>query len=392
MNSSNRFIIIVLDGFGIGALPDAAEYGDKDSNTLRNIFSRMKALRLPNMRKLGLSNIEGVEYLGTVEKPLGCYGRMAEKSPGKDTTTGHWEMMGVCLEKAFPTYPKGFPKSLIRRFEKAIGTRTLGNKAASGTEIINELGDEHTKTGFPILYTSADSVFQIAANEDVIPLSRLYVMCEIARSMLTGEHQVGRVIARPFIKKDGIYVRTTNRKDFSVSPPKDTALDFIARSGKEVIGIGKISEVFTGKGITNSYHTTNNPEGISKTIEYIDSKFNGVLMTNLVDFDMLYGHRNDPSGYASALEEFDSYLPQILSSMMNDDILIITGDHGCDPITISTDHSREYVPLLVYGLEIKSNIDLGTRTSHADIGKTVLEMLNVPGDIEGISFTHDISW
>jgi len=390
MKNFDRFIIIVLDGFGIGALPDAADYGDENSNTLKNIFGTTKELKLPNMKGLGLANIEGIGYLGPVDEPMSCFGRMSEKSPGKDTTTGHWEMMGIYLEKAFPTYPKGFPESLIRRFEEKIGTKTLGNKVASGTEIISELGDEHTRTGYPIVYTSADSVFQIAANEDVIPLSTLYAICEIARSLLVGEHQVGRVIARPFIKKDGKYIRTANRKDFSISPLRDTALDFIVRSGKKVVGVGKISEIFTGRGITESYHSTGNRDGILKTIEYINTEFNGVLMTNLVDFDMLYGHRNDPSGYAAALEEFDSYLPQIISSLKNGDILLITGDHGCDPITISTDHSREYVPLLVYGREIRSGVDLKTRSSHADIGKTMLDMIGVPGDVEGISFAKEI--
>lgn len=390
MESCNRFIIIVLDGFGIGALPDAAEYGDENSNTLKSIFSRINELQLPNMKSVGLANIESVVYLGPVNEPMGCFGRMGERSPGKDTTTGHWEMMGIYLEKAFPTYPRGFPRSLIRRFEEKISTKTLGNKVASGTEIINELGDEHTRTGYPIVYTSADSVFQIAANEYVIPLPRLYDICEIARSILTGEHQVGRVIARPFVKKEGMYIRTVNRKDFSVPPPKDTALDFVARSGKTVVGVGKISEIFTGKGITDSYHSTGNQDGILKTIDYINAEFSGVLMTNLVDFDMLYGHRNDPSGYAAALEEFDSYLPKITSSLKNGDVLVITGDHGCDPITVSTDHSREYVPLIVYGKKIRSAVDLNTRNSHADIGKTMLDMLDIPGDIEGVSFANEI--
>jgi phosphopentomutase len=392
MKNIDRFIIIVMDGFGIGALPDAADYGDENSNTLKNIFVRIKKLRLPNMKSLGLANIEGVAYLGAVDSPTACFGRMGELSPGKDTTTGQWEMMGVYLKKDFPTYPEGFPESLIRRFEEKIGTKILGNKVASGTEIINELGDEHSRTGYPIVYTSADSVFQIAANEDVIPISTLYKICEIARSILVGEHQVGRVIARPFIRKDGKYIRTIKRKDFSMSPPRETALDFIVKSGKRVVGVGKVSEIFTGRGITESYHSTGNRDGIQKTIEYIGTEFNGVLMTNLVDFDMLYGHRNDPYGYATALIEFDSYLPQIISSLKNDDILLITGDHGCDPITISTDHSREYVPLLVYGKEIRNGVDLRTRSSHADIGRTMLDVLGVPGDVEGVSFAKEIKW
>lgn len=348
-----RAAIIVLDSVGIGELPDASKYGDEGSNTLVNIKKKYPEFNVPNMAALGLGNIQGNEtyLLGKADNPKGCYGKMSEASNGKDTTTGHWEIAGIVTENPFPTFTDtGFPKEIMDKFESAIGRKTLGNCAASGTAIINELGDEHVKTGYPIVYTSADSVFQIACHEDVIPVNELYKMCETAREILVGNYAVARVIARPFVGTgNGSYTRTERRKDFSLAPTSTTILDLIKEKGMTVAAIGKIEDIFEHRGMTVTDHTTNNNDGIDKTIEYLKKDFEGLLFTNLVDTDMIYGHRNDVKGYAEAVMYFDSKLPEIMEAMKDEDILIITADHGCDPTTPSTDHSREYVPLLVCG-------------------------------------------
>ena len=389
-----RAIVIVLDSVGIGEMPDAAKFGDEGSNTLVNIKKNYPSLNIPNFTSLGLGNVNGEEthLLGTCEKPIGCFGKMAERSIGKDTTTGHWEIGGVMTLKPFPTFTEtGFPAEMIAQFEEAIGTKVLGNYAASGTEIINVLGDEHVKTGYPIVYTSADSVFQIAAHEGVIPVDKLYEICEKAREILTGEWGVARVIARPFIgDKNGSYERTKNRRDFSLPPTGDTILDLAKAKGLTVAAVGKTEDIFEHRGITVAEHTTNNFDGIEKTINFIKQDFGGIIFTNLVDFDMVYGHRNDVEGYAKALEYFDSKLPEIMDAMKEDDILLITADHGCDPTTPSTDHSREYVPLIVYGKKLKAGVDLGVRKTFADLGKTVMEHLGIENDFEAESFLKDI--
>ncbi|HWQ89842.1 MAG TPA: phosphopentomutase [Desulfitobacteriaceae bacterium] len=370
-----RVIIIVLDSVGIGELPDAATYGDCGSNTLGNMACSLDGLHLPNLAGLGLGNIAPLAGVIAEDMPQGNYGKMAELSPGKDTTTGHWELAGVVLEKAFPTFPHGFPTEFIRRYEEAIQRQILGNEAASGTEIIQRLGPEHVRTGKPIVYTSADSVFQIAAHEEVIPLPELMRLCLLARKMLTGEMEVGRVIARPFLGSEGKYYRTANRHDFAVPPPYETLLDQVQKRGQPVLAVGKISDIFAGQGVSESYPTKNNDEGVDKILACMAQKRPGLLMANLVDFDMLYGHRNDIRGYCSALEEFDRRLPEILQVLSAEDVLIITADHGCDPTTASTDHSREYVPLLVYGPSLKKGQNLGVRQSFADVGATAAEIL-----------------
>jgi len=385
-----RAIVIVLDSVGMGELPDAQKYGDKGSNTIGNIASCVNGFSLPNLQQLGLGNIDNMKGIKSVNNPKGCFGRMAEKSAGKDTTTGHWEISGVILEKAFPVYPQGFPQEVIDDFEKATNTEVLGNVAASGTEIIKRLGDQHVKTGYPIVYTSADSVFQIAAHEDVISVERLYEMCEKARQILKGEHAVGRVIARPFIGSNGEYKRTQRRRDFSLEPIKNTILDYAKDDGFEVRAVGKIEDIFNKRGITHAVHTNDNADGIDKTIEYLKDDFEGILFTNLVDFDMLYGHRNNAKGYAKALNEFDDRLPDIIKELRDEDILFITADHGCDPTTESTDHSREYVPLLLYGKGLRENVNLGTRSSFSDIASTIAQYLNIEGKLEGKSFLDEI--
>lgn len=385
-----RAIIVVLDSVGMGELPDAEKYGDRGSNTLSNIAINVKDFSLPNLQDLGLGNIDGMKAIEKVNTPKGCFGRMAEKSAGKDTTTGHWEISGIILDKPFPVYPDGFPKEIIDVFEKAIGTKVIGNIAASGTEIIKMLGDEHVKTGYPIVYTSADSVFQIAAHEEVIGIDRLYDMCSKAREILKGEQAVGRVIARPFIGSSGEYKRTTRRKDFSLEPIGKTVLDYAKEKGYDVRAVGKIEDIFSNRGITHSVHTHSNSDGIDKTLEYLKDDFEGILFTNLVDFDMVYGHRNDVEGYAKALMEFDKRLPEIINALKDEDILIITADHGCDPTTESTDHSREYVPLLVYGKSLKQNVNLGTRSSFCDIAATIANYFNISEEIPGKSFLDEI--
>lgn len=380
-----KVVLIVLDSVGAGELPDAADYGDEGSNTLKNIYRHAENFSLPNLEKLGILNIDGFEDLKSSDSYLGSVAKCGQKSKGKDTTTGHWEISGLVLEKPFPTYPEGFPKTLILEFEKRTGRKVIGNYPASGTEIIKELGRNHVETGNLIVYTSADSVFQIAAHEDVVPLEELYSICRIAREMLKGEHGVGRVIARPFIGEDGNYTRTGNRKDFSLEPYRDTMLDLLKNTGREVYAIGKIEDIFVNKGITRSNHTTNNEEGIEATIQAVKEDFEGLIFTNLVDFDMVYGHRNNVQGYADALMYFDKKLHEIIAALNDEDVLIITADHGCDPTTESTDHSREYIPLIFYGKNIKANNNLGILDSFASIGKTVLDIFDVENDLEGKS-------
>jgi len=381
-----RVLLIVLDGVGIGELPDAYKFGDEGSNTLANTAKVVGGLNLPNLEMFGLGNICPIMGLNYRENPLSYFGKMAEKSPGKDTTTGHWEIAGIILDKPFPIYPNGFPKEIIQEFEKRIGRKTLGNYPASGTEIIKKLGEEHIKTGYPIVYTSADSVFQIAAHEDVIPVEELYKICQIARELLKGEHGVARVIARPFLGEKGNFYRTPKRKDFSLPPPKKTILDYLKENGKDVIGIGKIEDIFAGKGLTYSMHQENNREGIENIIKALNISNDGLIFVNLVDLDMLYGHRNDPFGFAKALEEFDSFIPIILEKLKNDDILIITADHGCDPTTESTDHSREYVPLLIYSKKFKNPSNLGILSSFSDLGKTIGDIFKIKNDLDGKTF------
>ncbi|MCM8711058.1 phosphopentomutase [Clostridium sp. SYSU_GA19001] len=386
----NRVILIVLDSVGIGELPDADKFGDKGSDTLGNISKAVGGLRLPNMERLGLGNIDGIKNIVKFDNPKGTFGKCSEMSVGKDTITGHWEIAGVILKRPLNTYSEGFPKDIIEEFENKIGRKVLGNKVASGTEIIKELGDEHVKTGYPIVYTSADSVFQIAAHEEVIPLEELYSMCKIAREMLVGDRIVGRVIARPFVGKNGAYSRTSNRKDYALDPFNKTMLDYIKETGNNVMAVGKIEDIYNGKGITDAVHIKNNMEGVDKTIEYMKTNKSGLIFTNLVDFDMIYGHRNDYKGYAKALQDFDNRLPEIIHLMSKEDVLILTADHGCDPTTESTDHSREYVPVVVYGEKIKAGVNIGTRKSFCDIGKTVLELLNVKNELYGQSFAKQI--
>lgn len=386
----HRVLLIVMDSVGIGEMPDAEQYGDKGSNTLGNISRKLGGLKIPNLQDLGIGNIDDLPFLPPVENPLANYGKMAEKSVGKDTTTGHWEIAGVILEKAFPTFPSGFPQHFIREFEKRINREVLGNVAASGTEIIQRLGLEHVRTGKPIVYTSADSVFQIAAHEKVIPLDELMNICKIAREMLTGELQVSRVIARPFLGEEGNYYRTKNRHDFSIEPVAKTLLDSVIESGQSVLAVGKINDIFAGRGITEYVLTKGNMDGIDKTLEYLQRQEPGLIITNLVDFDMVYGHRNNVEGYAQALEEFDRRLPEILKSLKEKDMLIITADHGCDPTTASTDHSREYVPLLVYGKRLKNGINLGVRQTFADVGATIADYLGVQPLQNGKSFYREI--
>ncbi len=385
-----RVILIILDSVGVGEMPDAAKYDDEGSNTLGNVAKAVGGLALPNMQRLGIGNITDILGVPSIKQAIGAYGKAAERSAGKDTTTGHWELTGVVSEKPFPVYPNGFPPEVIVEFEKRTGLKVLGNKAASGTEIIKELGDEHVRTKKLIVYTSADSVFQIAAHEEVIPVKKLYEICKIAREILQGEHAVARVIARPFIGKPGEYVRTYNRSDFSLKPPHDTLLDNVVKVGMEVIGVGKIWDIFAGQGITKNLHTEGNVDGVNKTLEVMEKLEKGLVFTNLVDYDMLYGHRNDSVGYARALEEFDRRLPEIMSKLKEDDVLVITADHGCDPTTKSTDHSREYVPVLVYGDKIEPAIDLGILSSFADIGQTVADFLQCGKLRNGNSFKNII--
>ncbi len=386
-----RAIIIVMDSVGIGELPDADKYGDRGSNTIGNIAARVKGFKLPNLEKLGLGNIADLKGIARVDGASGCYGKMAEKSAGKDTTTGHWEIAGLILDKPFPVYPDGFPEEIVKEFEKAVKRQVLGNIVASGTEIIKTLGDEHVKTGYPIVYTSADSVFQIAAHEEIIPVEELYGMCRTAREILKGEHAVGRVIARPFTGVNGNYTRTDRRRDFSLKPTGKTILDYALEKGLKVKAVGKIEDIFAGCGISEAVHTHNNMDGVDKTLEYMGDKFEGIIFTNLVDFDMLYGHRNNVEGYANALMEFDARIPEVLGEMQEDDVLLITADHGCDPTTPSTDHSREYIPLLVYGKKLKHGKNLGVRATYSDIAGTLAEYFEINAKLCGTSFYKELT-
>ena len=380
----------MLDGVGIGALPDASAYGDTGTNTLGNISRAVGRLALPNLERLGLGNIASVQGVLRVDAAEGCYGKMAERSKGKDSTTGHWEIAGIITDRPFPVYPEGFPEKVVQRFLDVTGVaKVLGNKAASGTEIIKELGDEHVRTGYPIVYTSADSVFQIAAHEEVIPLRRLYELCQLARKkVLVDEHAVGRVIARPFLGTSGTYSRTTNRRDFSVEPPRATLLDLLARAGIETVAVGKIDDLFAGRGLKRKLHTKSNTEGVEEIIHAVRAMESGFVMANLVDFDVQYGHRQDPKGFALELEKFDRELPRIQESMNDDDLLMITADHGNDPTDASTDHSREFVPLLCWSRRGKSNVDLGVRATFADVGQTVADFfgLDASDKLAGKSF------
>lgn len=379
-----RVILIVLDSFGIGEMEDAAQFGDVGTNTLRSVSSS-SFFHAPNLKKLGLANLDGVDFLEKEAEPIGRIARMTEKSKGKDTTIGHWEIAGVWSMNPLPTYPDGFPKEILDAFCAQTGRGVLCNKPYSGTEVIKVYGDEHVKTGDLIVYTSADSVFQIAAHEDVVPVEQLYEYCRIARKILTGRHGVGRVIARPFTGTSGHYERTSGRHDFSLEPPQITMLDQLKDSGKDVIAVGKIKDIFAGRGITDFVYTTGNPDGIGKTLDYMDQDFDGLLFVNLVDYDMLYGHRNDIDGYAKAITYFDEKLPDIMAKLREDDILMITADHGCDPgYTVSTDHSREYTPLLMYGSALKPE-NLGTRETFADIAATILDYFDIEKKTKGTS-------
>ncbi len=386
MQDINRVILIVLDSVGVGEMPDACEYGDEGSNTLGNIAARCGGLKLPHLGSLGLGKIDGIDYIPIPQAVSGSYGRMREVSKGKDTITGHWEIAGLQLEFPFPTYPQGFSGEILERFQNLTGRGILGNCVASGTEIIKQYGKEHMESGKLIVYTSADSVFQIAAHEDIVPLEELYRICRIAREMLQGENMVGRVIARPFTGQPGDFSRTSNRRDFSAQPTSDTILDKVRQKGLEVIAVGKIEDIFSGKGITQAEHTKSNMHGVDVTLKYMREDNKGIIFTNLVDFDMVYGHRNNPEGYKQALEDFDARLPEILSAMKEEDVLIITADHGCDPTTPSTDHSREYVPVLVYGTNIKADVNLGTRETFADLASTLSEVFETDRVFPGESF------
>ena len=384
-----RVFLIVLDSYGIGEMTDAADFGDVGANTLKTI-TKVKEYDTPNMKRIGLFNIDGVDWMEKEEHPIGSYARMKEQSRGKDTTIGHWEIAGVISPKPLPTYPDGFPKEVLDAFERETGRKVLCNKPYSGTDVIRDYGQEHVETGALIVYTSADSVFQIAAHEDVVPIEELYRDCEIARRILVGEHGVGRVIARPFIGTAPNFTRTANRHDFSLLPPKDTMLDALVKAGYDTYGVGKIYDIFAGQGIQHTQRIQNNVDGMEKTIETQDVDFNGICFVNLVDFDMVYGHRNDAPGYARALMEFDQALPKFMEQMGEDDLLIITADHGCDPSTPSTDHSREYTPMLAWSKKIRPGANLGTRTTFADIGATVLEYFGLENRTDGQSFLKEI--
>jgi phosphopentomutase len=386
----NRVTLIVLDSVGCGDAPDAAAYTDEACNTLGNIARTVGGLELPNLSKLGLGHSTGIVGVPPLQSPIGAYGRLTEVSAGKDTTTGHWELSGVILDKPFPVYLKGFPPELMAEYEARIGRGTLGNYPASGTEIIKDLGAEHLRTGKPIVYTSADSVFQVAAPEGLLPIDELYRLCRIARALLTGEHAVGRVIARPFIGQPGNFARTERRRDFSLEPPSPTILDAAKSVGLDVMGVGKIEDIFAHRGLTLSNHAGNNMAVVDAILEFLEMDKQGLIFANLVDFDALYGHRNNARGYADALEAFDRRLPEIVNKMRPDDILMITADHGNDPTTKGTDHSRERVPVLVTGEQISPNVNLGTRQTFADVAATIADLLRVPWKGPGNSFAQDI--
>lgn len=380
-----RIVWIVLDSVGIGAMPDWQAYGDPVPGDTLGHCAALRPLKLPNLVSLGLANIRPFEHLEPAAHPLGCYGRATLASPGKDTTTGHWEMAGILLDKPFPIYPHGFPPDFMAEYERRIGRGTLGNKPASGTEIIEELGAEHMESGKPIIYTSADSVFQIAAHEGIIPIAEQYRLCEIAREMLHGEHEVGRVIARPFVGVPGKFTRTSNRHDYAVPPPQGMLLDRLAQAGIEVWSVGKIADIFLGRGIVRSLKTKSNADGMARTLEAMARLERGLIWVNLVDFDMLYGHRNDAEGYSQALEAADAWLPGLIQALGPEDLVILTADHGCDPTSPSTDHSREYVPVLCYAKHARAGVNLGTRASLADMGATIADNFEA-ADGPGSSF------
>ncbi|MBQ7134179.1 MAG: phosphopentomutase [Ruminococcus sp.] len=386
---SKRVFLIVLDSLGIGEAPDAELFGDKGANTLKAI-SKSEKFNIPYLRYLGLCNIDSVDYLDDVTLPQGAYARLCELSKGKDTTIGHWEISGIVSDKALPTYPNGFPAEIISEFEQKCGRKVLCNKPYSGTQVIKDYGEEHITSGALIVYTSADSVFQIAAHEDIVSVDKLYEYCQIARNILQGEHGVGRVIARPFIGENGNFTRTSNRHDFSLAPPKETMLDAIKSSNLDCIAVGKIYDIFAGKGITEHCYTKNNDDGMQKATQYQNKDFSGLCFINLVDFDMTFGHRRDVDGYANALSQFDKWLGSFIENMLSDDLLIITADHGCDPsFTKTTDHTREYVPLIAYSRGI-TPANLGTREGLCDIGKSVCDYLNVENNLTGNSFIEEI--
>src|SRR5271163_17817 len=386
-----RVIWIVLDSVGVGELPDAADYGDVGRDTLGHI-ARSRPLKLPNLVRLGLANIKPLAHLDPPVSPSGCFGKGATHSPGKDTTTGHWEMAGIWLPQAFPVYPHGFPLELIAEFEKRIGRRTIGNKPASGTEILKELGEEHVRTGFPIVYTSGDSVFQIATHEDVIPVPQLYKFCEIARKLLDGPNRVGRVIARPFTGTPGNFRRTERRHDYAVEPPRPMLLDMLVEQRVPIFGVGKIHDIYNGRGVGDYVTTKNNVDGMSKIDEALAQRPAGLIFANLVDFDMLYGHRKDVGGFAKSLEEFDALLGPLLAKLGPTDLLMVTADHGCDPdpVNPTTDHSREYVPIIAYGPSAASGVNLGVRATLADMGQTIAENFGAQ-IVHGQSFLASIA-
>ena len=385
-----RAILVVLDGVGVGANPDAAAYGDEGASSLEHCAQAIGGLELPHLGSIGLGNITPI--LGTPPRVnvTGSYGRMASAAAGKDSTTGHWEMTGVVLQKPLPTYPHGFPSELVAQFEQAIGRKVIGNTVASGTEIIQVFGEEHMRTGFPILYTSADSVFQVAAHQDIIPLETLYKMCETARSLLTGENAVGRVIARPFLGTPGAFKRTEHRRDFSLAPLGTTLLDQMKKAGKDVIGLGKIEDLFAGRGLTQADHTETNRDGMDVTLQWLKRNFEGLLFVNLVEFDMLWGHRRDSQGYAQALRDVDSWFAQVQQAMRPDDIIFFTADHGVDPTYRGTDHTRECVPLLAYGQSLRTGVNLGTRSTFADMGQTLAQVFGVEKLAAGTSFAQEL--
>lgn len=393
MAALHRAVILVIDSGGVGEMPDAAQYGDVGADTLGHVAESAGGLALPTLRRLGLGNLHRVKGVDPLKRPEGSYGRMFEQSAGKDTITGHWELTGLVTQVPFVTFPEGFPAEVIGPFEEAIGRRVLGNTAASGTEIIAALGEEHLRTGRPIVYTSADSVFQVAAHEGVIPVEELYRICQIARDQLVEKHQVGRVIARPFEGSPGCFTRTWRRRDFSVNPPGDTALARVAASGRKVTSIGKIKDIFNGVGITESFKMKNNLDGLDVTVNVLkEDPRSGIVFTNLVDFDMLFGHRNDAVGYAQAMVELDRFLPKLMDAMSDEDVLFISADHGCDPtILTSTDHTREYVPLMVWGRDLRTGQDLGMRNTFGDIGVTILDAFGLPNQgLSGQSFADRI--
>jgi phosphopentomutase len=385
-----RAFLIVLDGVGVGALPDAGDYGDAGSHTLAHVAEANGGLRVPNLERLGLGRITGVRGVRPVADASGSFGRMAERSPGKDSTTGHWEMAGLVLDRPFPTYPHGFPVPLLDALSRRVGRGWIGNVAASGTEIIQRLGAEHQRTGALIVYTSADSVFQVAAHEQTVPLDELYAICRTARELLTGEHAVGRVIARPFEGDPGGYRRTARRRDFSLPPPRPTLLDRLVEHGLAVVTVGKVDDLFAGRGVTEALHTTDNAEGEALLIDLARRSGEGLVFANLVDFDTLYGHRNDPAGFARALERFDDRLSEMLGRLRADEICLVTADHGNDPTTPSTDHSREYVPLLVAGPRARRGVDLGTRATFADVSASLSELFGLARPAAGTSFIREV--